>query len=184
SSLYDYLMNQSWDLLDRRAENIENISKLSGWQQRQKEVRKALDQVMGPFREKSPLNSKITNTIDKEEFIVEHVVFESQPGFNVTGSVFIPKGIEGNLPVVIICSGHQSDTYRGEGSQSRILNFVKKGFLVFAFDPVGQGERLEYYDPEKGSSTIGSSTREHSYPGAQAFITGSSQANYMTWDGI
>jgi len=31
---------------------------------------------------------------------------------------------------------------------------------------------------------VGGPTREHSYPGAQAFITGSSQAMYMIWDGI
>src|SRR5690606_8305586 len=39
-------------------------------------------------------------------------------------------------------------------------------------------------DPSDGIPTIDSSTREHSFPGAQAFITGSSQAKYMTWDGI
>jgi dienelactone hydrolase len=65
-----------------------------------------------------------------------------------------------------------------------MLNLVKKGFVVFAFDPVGQGERLEYLDPKTGKSAVGGPTREHSYPGAQAFITGSSQARYMIWDGI
>lgn len=183
-SLYHHLLNQSLKLLEERKERMGEISSRTDWQRRQKEVRQVLDDIMGPFPERTPLNARVTKTIDKADFSVEHVVFESQPGFHVTGSVFMPKGINGKLPVVIICSGHQADTYRGEASQSRILNFVKKGFLVFAFDPVGQGERLEYYDPEKGSSTIGSSTREHSYPGAQAFITGSSQANYMTWDGI
>ena len=65
-----------------------------------------------------------------------------------------------------------------------ILNLVKKGFIVFAFDPVGQGERLEYYDPKTKRSSVGGPTNEHSYPGSQAFITGSSQARYMIWDGI
>lgn len=31
---------------------------------------------------------------------------------------------------------------------------------------------------------LGGPTKEHSYPGAQAFITGSSQAMFMIWDGI
>src|SRR5690606_6078198 len=51
-------------------------------------------------------------------------------------------------------------------------------------DPVGQGERLEYFDPKTGKSSVGGPTIEHSYPGAQAFVTGSSQARYMIWDGI
>ena len=64
------------------------------------------------------------------------------------------------------------------------MNLVRKNFLVFAFDPVGQGERLEYYNPETKKSIVGGPTTEHSYPGTQAFITGSSQARYMIWDGI
>ena len=36
-----------------------------------------------------------------------------------------------------------------------ILNLVRKGFIVFAFDPVAQGERLEYYDPETGKDIVG-----------------------------
>jgi cephalosporin-C deacetylase-like acetyl esterase len=43
---------------------------------------------------------------------------------------------------------------------------------------------LEYYDPGTGKSAAGSPTHEHSYPGVQAFITGSSLARYMIWDGI
>jgi len=39
-------------------------------------------------------------------------------------------------------------------------------------------------DSATGKSAIGGPTREHSYPGAQAFLTGSSQAMYMIWDGI
>jgi dienelactone hydrolase len=41
-----------------------------------------------------------------------------------------------------------------------------------------------YYDREKGKSIVGGPTKEHSYPGNQAFISGSSQARYMIWDGI
>ncbi len=86
--------------------------------------------------------------------------------------------------MVIYCSGHTEDGYRGNVYQHVILNLVKKNFIVFAFDPVGQGERLEYYDPKTGKSIVGGPTTEHSYPGTQAFITGSSEARYMIWDGI
>ena len=37
---------------------------------------------------------------------------------------------------------------------------------------------------QTGKSIVGGPTTEHSYPGTQAFITGSSQARYMIWDGI
>ena len=68
--------------------------------------------------------------------------------------------------------------------QQPLLNLVKKGFIVLAIDPIGQGERLQYFDPVKGESTIGSSTLEHSYPSVQVFLIGKSVARYFIWDGI
>ncbi len=129
---------------------------------------------------------KLSRTIESDSFRVEHIIFESQPGFFVTSSLFIPGTLKKNrkAPVVIYCSGHAEDGYRGAVYQHVILNLVRKGFIVFAFDPVGQGERLEYYDQQTGKSIVGGPTTEHSYPGTQAFITGSSEARYMIWDGI
>jgi dienelactone hydrolase len=65
-----------------------------------------------------------------------------------------------------------------------ILNLVEKRFIVLAMDPIGQGERLQYYDPDQKKSRIGGSTREHSYLGQQCFLAGSSAARYFAWDGI
>ncbi len=135
---------------------IARLSSLSDWQQRQKWIRETLLSIVGPFPEKTPLNAKITRIINKDSFRVEHIVYESQPGFYVTSSMFIPGGLKkrSKSPVVIYCSGHSSDGYHGS-YQQMILNLVRKGFIVFAFDPVDQGERLEYYDPETGKNIVG-----------------------------
>lgn len=186
NSLYHYISGQAIDMLSKRSEEISRIGSLTEWQLRQKKVRETLQDIVGPFPEKTPLNARILRIIERDSFRVEHTVYESQPGFFVTSSLFIPAGLKKNRksPVVIYCSGHAADGYRGETYQHVILNLVRKGFIVFAFDPVGQGERLEYYDPQTGKSIVGGPTTEHSYPGTQAFITGSSEARYMIWDGI
>jgi hypothetical protein len=186
NSLYHYLADQAIDLLARRTVEISRISTLDGWQNRQKYIRETLLSITGPFPEKTPLNARIVKTIEKDNFSVEHIVFESQPGFYVTSSLYIPKKIskKAKAPAIIYCSGHSEEGYRSPVYQHVITNLVLKGFIVFAFDPVGQGERLEYFDPVKGKSMVGGPTKEHSYPGNQAFIAGSSQARYMIWDGI
>lgn len=185
NSLYKHLSAQSYEILAERSNEIAALTSLSGWKERQRFVRETLLDVMGPFPEKTPLNAKILKTIEKDGYKVEHIVYESQPGFYVTSSLFIPNGIKSGTkaPAVIYCSGHSATGYRSETYQRVILNLVKKGFVVFAFDPVGQGERLEYIDPNTGKSAA-LLTEEHSYSGAQAFITGSSQATHMIWDGI
>jgi len=184
---YHYLMNQAFGLLDKRDAEISKIKTLSEWQARQKYIRETLIKVMSPFPEKTPLNAKITKIVRKNNFRVENIVFESMPGFYVTSSLFIPNGLKKTqkTPVVIYCSGHDSNAYRCDVYQHILLNLVNKGFIVFAFDPIGQGERKQYYDTEEGKSIIGgSATKEHSYPGSQLFLTGASLARYMIWDGM
>lgn len=184
NSLYHHIADQAYNQLDNRTELIAEIGNLAEWQERQKWIQKTLMDIVGPFPEKTPLNAKILRTINKDNYKVDHIKFESQPGFYVTSSLFIPSGqkTEGKLPAVIYCSGHTADGYHGS-YQQMILNLVKKGFIVFAFDPVAQGERLEYYDPKTDKYEIRGGAG-HSYPGAQALIIGSSQARFMIWDGI
>jgi hypothetical protein len=186
NSLYHYLADQAIGILEKRSDEVSQIKSLTDWQSRQKYIRETLMEIVGPFPEKTPLNAKITRTIEKEKFRVEHIIFESQPGFYVTSSMYIPKRLPKNAkaPAIIYCSGHSEEGYRSPVYQYTITNLVLKGFIVFAFDPVGQGERLEYFDPAKNKSLVGGPTTEHSYPGNQAFIAGSSQAMYMIWDGI
>ncbi len=187
NSLYQHIANQAYQLLEERENEISAINTLTGWQERQQFLKMKLTEIIGPFPEKTALNARITRTITKDNYSIEHIIFESRPDFYVTASLFLPDKTEHNkTPAILYCSGHTSIAHRAPTGtyQKLILNLVNKGFIVFAFDPVGQGERLEYYDPETGGSIVGSSTREHSYPGAQALITGNSQAGYMAWDGV
>ena len=85
---------------------------------------------------------------------------------------FYPEGMKGKRPAILNVIGHTGIAFRGEGYQVLIYNLVKKGFIVFAIDPVGQGERLQYFDPEKKASLIGGPTSEHSYFGNQCFLIG------------
>ena len=186
NSLYKYLTGQAYELLKHRTDSVAGFKNLEQWQDWQVIVRRRFNEIVGPFPEKTPLNAKIVRTVKKEGYRVEHIIFESQPGFYVTSSLFIPESLKKGkkAPAIIYCSGHTELGYRSPVYQHVMLNLVKKGFIVYAFDPVGQGERLEYFDPATQKSVVGGPTMEHSYPGAQAFITGSSQAKYMIWDGI
>jgi hypothetical protein len=185
NSMYHYLANQAYDLLDKRSSEIAKLQSLSDWQQRQQWLRKTFSDIVGPFPQKTPLNAGVAETITKDSYKIEHIIFESQPKFYVTSSLFIPNNLKnGKAPAIIYCSGHSEDAYRNPAYQQPILNLVAKGFIVFAFDPIGQGERLQYYDSATKASYIKERDQEHSYTGAQLFITESSLAKYMIWDGI
>ena len=184
NSLYHHLTGEAYDLLEQRLEEKSNLKTLSDWQERQDKIRQTLWEIAGPFPEKTPLNAKITGKVKKDGYMVENVIYESLPGFYVTASLFLPDKIKKSAPAILFCSGHSHGAYRLPSYQMPLLNLVKKGFIVLAIDPIGQGERLQYFNQSTGESLIGSSTKEHSYPSAQVSLIGKSVARYFIWDGI
>jgi len=184
NSLYQYLTTQAFTHLTQREAEIARVTTQAGWIERQKRVLQILSDIVGPFPERTPLNARITGTLQKSGYRVEKIIFESQPKFYVTSCLFLPDGLTACAPAIIYCSGHSQDGFRSDVYQHAIINLVKKGFIVFAFDPFGQGERLQYWDAELQESRIGGPTLEHSYPGAQCFLTGASPARIMIWDGV
>lgn len=184
NSLNRFLTAEAYKLLESRKTTINKIQTAVDWRNRQSNIRESLWEMLGSFPEKSNLNAKITSSIKKNGYKVENIVYESLPGFYVTASLFIPDNVKKPAPAILFCSGHSAGVYRLEYYQLPLLNLVKKGFIILAIDPIGQGERLQYFDPVKGESTIGSSTLEHSYPSPQVFLLAKSIARYFLWDGI
>lgn len=181
NALYEHISNQSFDQIKKRWNYIEGLKTKNDWINRQVEARKIMEKMIGEFPTKTPLNPVITGTIKRDGFTVEKLYFESRPGFYVTCALFLPTKRE-KLPAIIYCCGHSAEGFRQTGYQRSILNLVKKGFIVLAVDPIGQGERFQYFD-SNGKKIFGP-THEHSYPGSQSFISGLSPANYFIWDGI
>ena len=183
NALYRHLNDQAQELLKGRKKGLENVHTLEDWQRRQAEIKQTLHQLVGPFPERTPLNPRVMGTLEREQFRVEKILYESQPGYYVTAALFIPRLIEQPAPGILFCSGHTSEGFRSEVYQTMILNLVHKGFVVLAFDPVGQGERQVHFS-DTGEPFPGGPTHQHSYPGAQQFILGQSPARSMIWDGI
>ena len=184
NAFYHFIANEAYKLSEARVDKISKIMTKDELLLRQEEVRQTMWKIIGPFPEKTPLNAKITSIVKKKGYRVENLIYESLPGFYVTASLFVPENLSIPAPAILFCSGHSSGVYRLPLYQQPLLNLVKKGFIVLAIDPLGQGERLQYFSPEKGASSIGSSTQEHSYPSVQVFLTGKSIARYFLWDGI
>ena len=183
NSMYKTSCSIAFKQLNERELEIGQLHSKKDYLERQELVKEKLLRLMGPFPEKTPLNARITGVIKKADYKVEKVIYESLPGFYVTASLFLPKKRKGKTPAIIYASGHTKNGFRSETYQHIIINLVKKGFIVLAFDPIGQGERLQYYNEEEGKSPFGP-TIEHSYPGAQCYIAGYSPTKYFVWDAI
>jgi len=183
NSMYKTSCSLAFEQLQERKTAIEKLSSKSDYLERQEKVKQKLQRLIGAFPQKTPLNSRVTGVITKNDYRVEKVIYESMPDYYVTAALFIPGKLKGKAPAIIYASGHTENGFRSPTYQHVIINLVKKGFVVLAFDPVGQGERLQYFEEEEGKSRFGPTT-EHSYPGAQCYISGYSPTKYFVWDGI
>lgn len=184
SLLMNYLIEEAGYYYDLRDKEISMLKTRKDWEKRQAEVKKKLYDIIGPFPEKTPLNPQITGVLHKDGYRVEKIIYEALPGYYVTACLFIPDHIKGKAPAILNVIGHSQTAFRAELYQTIIINLVKKGMIVFAIDPPGQGERVQYFDPKTNLSSIGYSVIEHCYFGNQCFLSGSSCARYFIWEGI
>jgi cephalosporin-C deacetylase-like acetyl esterase len=182
--LIDHYLRQADELYDLRDAEIAKLETKGDWRSRQIWVKQKLNELIGPFPDKTPLNPKIIDVLQKDGYRVEKLVYESMPGFYVVGCVFIPDNMQGKAPAILNVIGHNQEAFRAELYQTVYLNLVKKGFIVLAIDPIGQGEAVQFYDPEIGFSYAGYSVVEHNYAGNLTFLSGISVARYFAWDGI
>jgi hypothetical protein len=182
-SLYNIITNEAFYLLEQREERVNSLATKEDWINYQTELKSKFCSSLSKFQ-KTPLNARVTGKLERENFTVEKIIFESHPGFYVTAAMFIPKNLQKPAPAVIYCSGHTELGFRSDVYQRVMINLVEKGFVVFAFDPIGQGERLQYIDPQTGKPKVGGPTTEHSYAGVQTLLTGTSLSDYFIWDGV
>ena len=146
-------------------------------------VQQRIRQSFGPFPEKTPLNARVTGTVDRDAYRVEKVIFESRPGFPVTGNLYIPKNRKFPLPGVVGVCGHSLNGKAGDTYQSFAQGLARMGYVVLIYDPLGQGERFQYLKPD-GKSRYGGSVSEHIQTGNQLCLVGGFLGSWFTWDGI
>jgi cephalosporin-C deacetylase-like acetyl esterase len=182
--LYRYLTSEAEKHWTARRAKIAALSSPAQVQDRQKYIRTWLGNAMGGFPSKTPLNANITGGFERDGYRVEHLVFESQPNFFVTANVYVPTNAHPPFPAVLGVAGHSATGKAIATYQYAWIGMVKRGFLVVAFDPPGQGERSEYFDPALGKSSVGIGVAEHNMAGTQVLLTGGTFARYEAWDGI
>jgi hypothetical protein len=105
-----------------------------------------------------PLNARRTGEIPGDGYTIEKILFESLPGFYVTGNLYRPSQA-GRYPGVLVPIGH---TQEGKPeAQYLAANLAKQGFVALTYDPIGQGEREQTYLPELGRPLSGGGGNEH-----------------------
>ncbi len=140
-------------------------------------------ELIGGKLDQTPLNPKVTGVIDRSTYRIEKVIFESQPEFYVTAHLYIPKKGRDRYPGILAPVGHAPEGKTFSSYQTLFQNLARMGFAVLAWEPPGQGERLQYLDATLENSIYGP-TGEHDRFGVPALLIGSTTTQFETWDGV
>jgi len=134
--------------------------------------------LVGALPERSPLNVRTTGAFERERYRVEKLVYESQPGLFVTANLYLPKMGAAPYPGVLFQMGHSAPGKAYPLYQRCCQGLVQLGYVVLAFDPIGQGERTAPVTPPR------SPTQDHSLVGHKMLLVGETVTGAMLWDAI
>ena len=170
-------------LRSARLEQLAKIQSTAEMQERASVVRSRIWDLIGGEPERTPLNPRVTGTLDRDQYRIEKVVFESFPRVYVTANLYLPVGGKAPYPAILAPVGHSDNGKAYHYYQHLYQNLARKGYVVLAYDPFGQGERIQYPDSKTGASLYGP-VGEHEQAGRPMVLTGDSFALYCAWDGI
>ena len=183
--LPDYLRGLAAAAYARRSAALARLVSAETVRERQQWVRKTLIGLIGGFPEKSPLNAQVAGSFDREGYRLEKVVYESRPEFYVTANLYIPTTGNAPYPGVLFQLGHSWNGKAWDSYQRACQGLARLGFLVLAFDPMGQGERVYYPDSTGLRSRLeGGPDEEHTHPGRQMLLAGWTCTQLQLWDAI
>lgn len=181
TQLYESLDRVAYHELTSRRSALAEVKTRSEAEARQREVRKTILSLLGGLPEKTPLHGRSTGFTQADGYRIEKVIFDSQPDFPVTALLYLPDARPGvpqaKLPAIVVAPGHGAS---GKASDFLFAStFARNGFAVLSYDPIGQGERLQYPDPaHPGQSLATRPTGEHGEAGLQPTLVGDAVARY------
>jgi cephalosporin-C deacetylase-like acetyl esterase len=179
-----YFVRVANEARDRRKQVISAISTRQQIADRQKAVVDTVWKMLGGPFERTPLNPRVTGVVERPGYRIEKVAFESRPRLYVTANLYVPAAA-GRHPAILGPLGHSVNGKAWPSYQKLFSNLARKGYVVLAYDPFGQGERIEYPGSRPGESAIGpGGTSEHEYAGRRLILLGANFGLFRAWDGI
>ena len=142
----------------------------AAWESRSEEIRQRVLLASGlwPMPERTLLNTMIHGRIEREDYIIDKVFFESLPGHFVTGNLYLPKNHGDKIPAVLCPHGHWPDGRfmddqknvakqiasgaekfeNGARSplQARCVQLARMGCAVFFYDMLGYADSVQFCD--------------------------------------
>ena len=172
------------------------VADAAGWKARRADIQRRVLVASGlyPLPERTPLNAVIHGRIEKDDYTVEKVSFESLPGHYVTGNLYLPKTIKGKIPAVVSPHGHWTNgrfidnrdddvkqaiamgaeklpNAARSPMQARCVQLARMGCAAFIYDMLGYADSVQFSEHRHG-------------PGEKGFVSAEAELNLVGYFGL
>ena len=172
------------------------VQSAAEWKSRQQEIQRRVLVASGlyPMPEKTPLHATVHSRIEKADYVVEKVVFESLPGHFVTGNLYRPKQIKGRIPAIVDPHGHwpngrfihadaaevkkqitmgaeKWENAAHSPMQARCVQLARMGCAVFLYDMLGYADSVQFTEHRHGGK-------------AKGFVSTEAELNLVSYFGL
>ncbi len=135
------------------------------WNKRKEFVIRQIKVACGlwPMPERPEIQATVHGRVERDDYTVDRVYFESSPGLFVTGSLYLPRNASGKMPTILCPHGHwangrfhdhgpeelkrQLDSGGEEREiagrhplQARCVQLARMGCMVFLYDMLGYAD--------------------------------------------
>jgi len=166
----------------KQVNDLSGAAKVRAWQ---RTLRAGIPALVGEFPERKPAipPAKVMGRIKRPDCVIEKIIFESQPRFYVTASLYLPQNRSKRCPAVLITCGHSANGKNYKHYHACSLGLVQKGYVVLIYDPVGQGERSQFIQGRENWA-VNATVSQHNAIARPPFLLGRTLLNFRLWDGI
>ena len=127
---------------------LTGINSREDWQTARPKLRAQLFEMLSldPLPPRTDLKLVITGKLEREDFIVEKLHFQSSPGLYVTANFYLPAKIDKPLPTILYVCGHAVIKTNGisygnkVGYQHHGAWFARNGYACLIIDTIQLGE--------------------------------------------
>jgi len=122
----------------------DDLKSAQAWHEKREEYRRQALWMLGlwPLPERTPLNATVTGVLDRGDFVIEKLHFQSRPQLYVTANLYRPKKAEGRLPAVLYLCGHANKGRDGNKTayQPHGIWLASHGYVCLMIDSLMLGE--------------------------------------------
>lgn len=182
--VHDYFRRRLEETRREREKKLRSIRSRRQAEAYRDSIAETVHKLFRPLPRKTSLRAQVTGSLERDGYRVEKVLFQSRPGFLVSGNLYLPTDRDGPFPAVLGSCGHSAEGKAAPRYQAFCQRLVRAGFVVLIYDPLSQGERDQYEALPRDHPLRTRCTHAHNMAGKQLELLGDFFGNWRVWDGI